>query len=43
MTNPVLSKEDRDHLFKPLFAEIVSMITEAADGDEDRLWALRRK
>lgn len=43
MPNPMLSKEDREHLFKPLFEEIVSMIVEAADGDEDRLWALRRK
>ena len=43
MGNPILSREDREHLFKPLFAEIVAMIVEAADGDEDRLWALRRK
>lgn len=43
MPNPMLSREDREHLFRPLFAEIVAMITEAADGDEDRLWALRRK
>ena len=43
MANPTLSKEDREHLFRPLFAEIVAMIIEASDGDEDRLWALRRK
>ena len=43
MTNPMLSESDREHLFKPLFEEIVRMIIEAADGDEDRLWALRRK
>lgn len=43
MANPILSREEREHLFRPLFAEIVAMITEAADGDDDRLWALRRK
>jgi hypothetical protein len=43
MNNPRLSKEDREDLFKPLFSEIVNMIVEASDGDEDRLWALRRK
>ena len=39
----MLSRSDREYLFKPLFEEIVRMIVEAADGDEDRLWALRRK
>lgn len=43
MPNPTLSEDDRKHLFRPLFAEIVAMITKAAGGNEDRLWALRRK
>lgn len=43
MANPILSKEDREHLFRPLFAEFVAMIAEASGGDENRLRALRRK
>jgi hypothetical protein len=43
MANPILTRADREHLFRPLFAEIVNMIVEAANCDEDLLWALRRK
>lgn len=43
VTNPRLTKEQRDSLFRPLFASIVQQIETAAGSDEDVLWALRRK
>ena len=43
MANRQLTKEERDRLSSPLLDEIRSRLVALSDGDEELLWALRRK
>lgn len=43
MPNRQLSQAEIEKLFAPLLAEVRIRLAELSDGDEDLLWALRRK
>jgi ribosomal protein L44E len=43
LPNRQLSKEELDKLFLPLVAEVRKRLADLSGGDEDLLWALRRK
>ncbi|MEQ1905715.1 MAG: hypothetical protein ABL888_16120 [Pirellulaceae bacterium] len=43
MPNPKLSEEQRNTLFAPLIREVRALMADAADGDTEIYWALRRK
>ena len=43
MPNRQLTNEERERLFTPLFTEIRSRLARLSEGDEELLWALRRK
>jgi ribosomal protein L44E len=43
LPNRQLSQEELEKLFAPLVAEVRKRLAELSDGDEDLLWALRRK
>ncbi|MFH1081688.1 MAG: hypothetical protein V1766_15740 [Pseudomonadota bacterium] len=43
MPNPLLTRDQREKLFRPLFTKIKSDLENASCGDLQVLWALRRK
>jgi hypothetical protein len=43
MGNPQLSREQRAELFAPLFKSVDAQILALSGGDEQLMWALRRK
>jgi hypothetical protein len=43
MSNPQLTKEQRERLFMPLFEHIKGRLDQLSNGDSRLLWALRRK
>lgn len=43
MANPILSKEQRDRLFAPLFENVKYELARLSEGDPQLLFALRRK
>ncbi len=43
MTNPRLTKEQREQLFVPLFERVKADVQQMSGGDPRVLWALRRK
>lgn len=43
MTNPQLTKKQREELFAPLFETVKAELEKSAAGDKRLLWALRRK
>ena len=43
MPNPQLNPEQRESLFKPLFAQTLRALEDMAEGDVRLQWALRRK
>jgi len=43
MPNPTLTPVQREKLFKPLFAKLLSELEKLSEGDAATLWALRRK
>ena len=43
MTNRLLSETELRDLFSPMFHEVRDLLVQASSGDEELLWALRRK
>lgn len=43
MSEPRLTKEQRESLFKPLFEKVVGDLVALSEGNAETLWALRRK
>ena len=43
MPNPILTKDQRELLFKPLFEQTKTELERLSDGNSNVLWALRRK
>jgi DNA repair exonuclease SbcCD ATPase subunit len=43
MANPILTTEQRENLFEPLYASVTKSLEQLSAGDTDVLFALRRK